>query len=192
MNTRSLGKVLTAARSYQQRLRRHDKSQSMRDRAIGSPFFRQPSPLLSVITRAKGQHLGACWRQTSNTAWKSPELRAGLVQNEHCGEAAAPTTPKLPHLNSRSWCFPPRQDTALKPRVQQIVSQWRTISWPAPGSQLQASHQNREKHNLSQFPSKDSCLWTMGPHNISVQVMKNTFLSSPFSRLKLNKCSKWP
>lgn len=153
MNTRSLGKVLTAARSYQQWLGRHDKSQSMRDRAAGSPFFRQPSPLLSVITWAKGQQLGSCWRQTSNTAWKTPELGAGLVQNEHCGEAAQ-TTPRLPHPNFRSWVFPQRQDTALRPRAQQNASQRRTISWPALGSQLQASTQNREKH-LSRFPSKD-------------------------------------
>lgn len=154
MNTQSLGRVLTAARSYQQWLERNDKSQSMRDRATGSPFFRQSSPLLSVVTRAKGQQLGACWRQTSNSTWKNPGLGAGLEQNEHHGEAAL-TTLRLLHLNSRSWCFPQRQDTALRPRVQQNASQWRTISWPALGSQLQASSQNREKHNLSQFPSKD-------------------------------------
>lgn len=45
-----------------------------------------------------------------------------------------------------------------------------------------------------------TCLWTMGPHyNTSVQVTKNTFLSSPFPKLKqdieiwrLNKDSEWP
>lgn len=149
MNTRSLEKVLTAARSYQQW---HDQSRSMRDCATGSPFFRQPSPLLSVITQAKGQQLGVWWRLQTPPR-KSPELGAGLVQDELCGEAAAPTTPGLPHLNSRSWWFPPRQDTAVRPRVQQNAFWWRTISWPSLEFQLQASSPTRAKHNLSQFLS---------------------------------------
>lgn len=76
---------------------------------------------------------------------------------------------------------------------QQHTSQWSTISRPALRFQLQASTQNREKGIMT-------CLWTTGPHyNTSVQVTKNTFLSSPFPKLKqdieiwrLNKDSEWP
>lgn len=193
MNTRSLGKVLTAARSYQQW---HDQSRSMRDRATGNPFFRQPSPLLSVITQAKGQQLGVCWRQTSNTAGKSPELRAGLVQDELCGEAAAPTIPRLPHLSSRSWCFPPKarycceaQGTAKRCLVKNHLLAF-------PGFPISSFTSNQSKAQPATVPFQR--LHVLGLWDLTVHQCRSwtRFWAAPFPDWNrtsgLNKRSKWP
>lgn len=69
--------------------------------------------------------------------WKKPRAGSRISAKWTLQRGSSPDHPEAPTSEFQELMLsPPRQDTALRPRVQQNASWWSTISWPSLGSQI--------------------------------------------------------